>query len=92
MNSKYGTPYNETITELFPTQQGSINIANQKIDIDFSIENVNRQNLYFSGYVIKIIDTFDAIANKAEYNLYKSLSPEMKLSQVEFTESNDNYF
>ncbi len=91
MNSKYGTPYDESITSLFPTQKGSINIANQKMDIDFNIENINRKNLYFSGYVIKIIDIFDAKANKAEYNLYKSLSHEMKLSQVDFSEDKKDY-
>ncbi len=91
MNSKYGTPYNETITELSPTQTGSINIANQKIDINFNIENTNKKNLYFSGYVIKIISTFDAKANKAEYNLYKSMSHEMKLSQVEFLDDKKAY-
>ncbi len=76
MNSKYGSPFNEEIKSLHSILNGRTTIANQMMEIHFNISNNTDKNLYFSNLKVSVLKTFDAEAEKAEYNLYQSRTAE----------------
>jgi len=83
MNSKYGEPFNEEIkTKFKDVLNGRTTIANEYMDIHFNLENLKNKTLYFSNLKIKIINTYDAKGEKAQYNMYESRSAEIKFELI----------
>ncbi len=72
MSSSYGSPFNKTIQSLHPILNGRTTIANQMMEIHFNIANNTDKNLFFANLEVKVVKTFDAKAEQAEYNLYQS--------------------
>ncbi len=72
MNSSYGSPFNETIQSLHPILNGRATIANQMMEIHFNIANNTDKNLFFANLEVQVVNTFDAKAEQAKYNLYQS--------------------
>lgn len=82
MNSQYGKPFNENIKTLYPILKGRTTLANQLMDIHFNINNRTGENLVFSSFLIKILNTYDANTEKAQYNLYTERSEEIRFEVV----------
>ena len=71
MNSNYGKPFNESIHSEHPVFEARKTIANQKMDIYFILKNQLNKQLFFSSFKVKILESYNANAENAKYNVYK---------------------
>jgi len=81
-SNKYGSPYCNLISPVYPQINGLIPIANKYLDLSFSVTNNTESKYFLESVRVNILNQYSPSINQLHYNKYQNRGSDLSAKVV----------